>query len=356
MHILEHELYQEDIKKCSHLPIDWTKLKNKSVMITGASGLIGSFIIDVLMYSQLNCKIYAVGRNQEKAKKRFATYWEDDNFVFVSADINENIELDADRVDYIVHAASNTHPIAYAEDPIGTVTTNVIGTYNLLEFAVKKGTQRVAFLSSVEIYGENRGDCEKFTETYCGYIDCNTMRAGYPESKRAGEALCQAYIKQKNLDIVIPRLPRTYGPTMQMSDSKAIAQFIKKGIAKEDVVLKSEGTQFYSYCYVADSVSGILWCLLEGNCGEAYNIADKQSDVRMKELAKIIADYAGTKVVFDIPDAKERQGYSKATKAVLDSSKLNALGWRANYSIEEGLERTIKILREIDRRNNKNAL
>lgn len=347
MHILEHELYQDDIKRCSQLSVDWKKLQNKSIMITGASGLIGSFLIDVLMYKQLNCKIYAVGRNQEKAKKRFSAYWEDENFVFVSADINESIELDADKIDYIVHAASNTHPIAYAEDPIGTVTTNVIGTYNLLEFAAKKGTQRFAFLSSVEIYGENRGDCERFTEDYCGYIDCNTMRAGYPESKRAGEALCQAYIKQKNMDIVIPRLPRTYGPTMQMSDSKAIAQFIKKGIAREDVVLKSEGTQFYSYCYVADSVSGILWCLLEGNCGEAYNIADEQSDVLMKELAKIIADYAGTKVVFDIPDAKESQGYSKATKAVLDSSKLKSLGWSASYSMKEGLERTIEILRRI---------
>ena len=347
MHILEHELYQDDIKRCSQLSVDWVKLQNKSIMITGASGLIGSFLIDVLMYKQLNCKIYAIGRNQEKAKKRFAAYWEDENFVFVSADINVNIELNADKIDYIIHAASNTHPIAYAEDPVGTVTTNVIGTHNLLEFAAKKGTQRFVFLSSVEVYGENRGDCERFTEDYCGYIDCNTMRAGYPESKRAGEALCQAYIKQKSMDIVIPRLPRTYGPTMQMSDSKAIAQFIKKGIAREDVVLKSEGTQFYSYCYVADSVSGILWCLLEGNCGEAYNIADEQSDVLMKDLAKIIADYAGTKVVFDIPDSKESQGYSKATKAVLDSSKLKSLGWSASYSMKEGLERTIEILRRI---------
>jgi len=345
MQILKNELYQEDIKKCSKLPIDWEKLENKSVLITGASGLIGSFLIDVLMYKQLNCKIYAIGRNVEKAYNRFKNYWDDNNFNFVSVDINRGLHLDAEKVDFIVHAASNTHPIAYAEDPIGTVTTNVIGTYNLLEFAVGKQAERVAFLSSVEIYGENRGDCEKFKEDYCGYIDCNTMRAGYPESKRAGEALCQAYIQQKSLDVVIPRLPRTYGPTMQMSDSKAIAQFIKKGIAKEDVILKSEGTQYYSYCYVADTVSGILWCLLEGAKGEAYNISDENSDIQMKDLAQIIANYAGRKVEFDIPDATEQAGYSKATKAVMDSNKLQALGWKAAYTMREGLERTIEILR-----------
>lgn len=347
MQILENKLYKEDIENCMQLPIAWAKLENKSVLITGASGLIGIFLIDVLMHKDLNCKIYAIGRNEEKAKERFAAYWEHPNFSFVSADINKGLSMDVDSIDFVIHAASNTHPIAYAEDPIGTVITNVIGTYNLLEFAVVKQAERVAFLSSVEIYGENRGDCEKFREDYCGYIDCNTMRAGYPESKRAGEALCQAYIKQKDLDIVIPRLPRTYGPTMQMSDSKAIAQFIKRGIANEDVVLKSEGTQYYSYCYVADSVSGILWCLLEGERGEAYNIADGNSDVLMKELAKIIADYAGTRVVIDIPDAKESAGYSKATKAVLDSNKLKSLGWKAMYSMKEGLERTMEILQGI---------
>lgn len=347
MYLLDNELYKEDIQKCAEIQIDWTKLENKSVLITGASGLIGSFLIDVLMYKDMNCKIYALGRNVEKAKQRFAPYWEDENFQFVVSDINDGMTLDVASVDYIIHAASNTHPILYAEDPIGTVITNVIGTKNLLDFASLHETKRVAFLSSVEVYGENRGDCEKFKEDYCGYIDCNTMRAGYPESKRAGEALCQAYIKQKDLDIVIPRLSRTYGPTMLKTDSKAIAQFIKKGIEKENVVLKSEGKQFYSYCYVADTVSGILYCLTEGTCGEAYNIADENSDIIMKDLAQTIADYVGTQVIFELPDQKESAGYSKATKAVMDGSKLKNIGWNAAYSMKDGLERTIDILREV---------
>ena len=154
-------------------------------------------------------------------------------------------------------------------------------------------------------------------------------------------------MSQKGLDVVIPRFTRSYGPTMQMSDTKALSQFIKKGIAGENIVLKSAGTQYYSYQYVADSVSGLLTVLFKGNSGEAYNIADQESDILLKDLAQIIADYAGTQVVFEIPDAVEAAGYSKATKARLDGSKLQQLGWKPTYSIEEGLVRTRDILKSV---------
>lgn len=196
--------------------------------------------------------------------------------------------------------------------------------------------------------GENRGDVELFDESYCGYINSNTLRAGYPESKRCGEALCQAYKKQKNLDVVIPRFTRSYGPTMLKTDTKAISQFIKKAVAGENIVLKSAGTQYYSYTYVADAVSGFLTVLLKGESGEAYNIADESSDIMLKDLAKIIADFAGKEVVFELPDETEKAGYSKATKARLDGSKLKKLGWNARYDIKQGLVRTLKMLMEMD--------
>ena len=337
--------YIEDLRNVIALDIEWDLFRNKKVMISGATGMIGTFIVDLLMLLNrekgLNCGIIALGRNTERARSRFIDYWSSDGFTFCECDITKEVTCQLDKVDYVLHLASNTHPRAYSTDPIGTVTANVMGTYQLLEFASTHSAKRFLFASSVEIYGENRGDVRAFTENYCGYINSNTLRAGYPESKRAGEALCQAYIKQKGLDIVIPRLSRTYGPTLLPTDSKALSQFLHNGIAGEDIVLKSEGKQLYSYCYAADAVSGLIWCLLYGACGEAYNISNPKSDVTLRELAQLIADECGTKVVFDLPDEVERQGYSTATIAVMDSAKLNKLNWKARYDIRSGIERTI---------------
>jgi len=353
MCIYDNEYYFNDVYRIATLDFPWGNLSNRSIMLSGATGLIGSFLIDVILEKNqqegLNCTVYALGRSEEKARKRFSKYCDDHHFVFIPYDVKEPLVYSEGRTfDYIIHLASNTHPMLYATDPIGTITTNIIGLQNLLEFAVKHNTTRFVFASSNEIYGENRGDTELFDEEYCGYINCNTLRAGYPESKRCGEALCQAYIAQKNLDVVIARITRSYGPTMQMSDTKAISQFIKKGIAGEDIVLKSAGTQYYSYTYVADAVSGLLWIMLAGEKGEAYNIADERSDIMLKDLAQMIAEINGRKVVFEIPDATEAAGYSKATKARLDGSKLRKLGWEPRYDIKTGLERTIQILKSIN--------
>ena len=350
MTLYDNDLYQEDLEYVRNLDLPWEKLQDKSLLLSGATGMIGSFLVDVLLNKNekdnLNCTVYALGRNEQKAKTRFLKYTDDERFRFVPYDVNlPLIRDDIGEVDYVLHLASNTHPVQYATDPIGTITTNIIGQQNMLEFAVAHHASRFAFASSNEIYGENRGDVELFEEHYCGYIDSNTLRAGYPESKRCGEALCQAYRVQKGLDIVIPRFTRSYGPTLQMSDTKALSQFIKKGLAKENIVLKSAGTQYYSYCYTADSVSGLLTILLKGESGEAYNIADESSDVTLRDLAKIIADYVGTKVIFETPDATEAAGYSKATKARLDGSKLRGLGWRAQFNIRKGVQRTLGILK-----------
>lgn len=348
MNILENDTYNNDLKYISSLDVLWENLKNKTIFISGATGLIGSCFVDAIMYCNeiynLNCKIYALGRSETKVKERFNKWLKTGLLKFIKYDINEGIvNTECDKVDFVLHLASNTHPVAYSTDPIGTITTNIIGTRNMLEFAKEHYCERFIFTSSCEIYGENRGDVEKIEEDYCGYINCNTLRAGYTESKRCGEALCQAYIKQKEMDIVIARLTRTFGPTMLMTDTKALSQFIKNGINNENIILKSKGEQFFSYTYVIDAVAGIIILMLCGENGEAYNISGE--GIKLKELAKIIADISKTKVVFELPNETEKEGYSKVTNSILSSEKIEKLGWKANYKIEIGIKNTIKILK-----------
>ena len=352
MTLYDNLLYMDDIYYVAQQDLPWDKLQNKNLMLSGATGLIGSFLVDVILeknlIDDLNCHVYALGRNVERTRDRFSKYIDDEHLHIVSYDVENSLICDdIDKVDYLLHLAANTHPLLYSTDPIGTIVTNIIGVKNMLEFAVEHNAIRFAFASSNEIYGENRGDVELFDEDYCGYINCNTLRAGYPESKRCGEALCQAYKAQKGLDVVILRLTRSYGPTMLMSDTKAVSQFIKKGIAGEDIILKSAGTQYYSYTYMADAVSGLLWALLAGEDGEAYNIAEEKGDIMLKDLAAIITRIKGKSVVFEIPDAVEAAGYSKATKARLNGIKLLKLGWKPRYDIEGGMEKTIRILESL---------
>ena len=353
MNLYAKKEYMDDVYFVAGLDLPWSLLEEKKLMISGATGLIGSFLIDVILEKNykddMKCTVYALTRNKEYAKKRFSKYSNDSQLIIMNYDVNYPLDKsDIDDVDYILHLASNTHPMLYATDPIGTITTNIFGLHNLLDFAVKHHTSRFLFASSNEIYGENRGDTELFEEDYCGYLDCNSLRAAYPESKRCGEALCQAFKNQKELDVVIARLTRTYGPTMIMSDTKAVSQFIKKGIAGEDIVLKSKGNQYYSYTYMADAVSGLLTVLLSGDSGEAYNIAEEHSDIMLKDLANIIANINGKKVIYETPDKVESAGYSKATKARLDGYKLRSLGWYPKYDIKTGIIRTIKILKSCE--------
>lgn len=348
MQYYENSQYETEIKNILEYKDIFKILKDKIFVITGTRGLIGSMLVDTIMYANrfyhLNCKVYGVVRNLEAACQRFAKYEGIDCFKLIQSDVNsDNIPI-TENIDYFIHGASNTHPVYYSTRPIETILTNTIGTNNVLEFASNHNCKRFVFMSSVEIYGENKGDVDRFDENYLGYINCNTLRAGYPEGKRLGEALCQAYRKEKDLDCLILRISRAYGPGLFKEDSKALSQFIHKAIHKEDIVLKSKGGQFYSYIYVADVVSAILFLLVKGINGEAYNVSGFASDITLADLADYIANLAGTKVVFDIPDSKETEGYSKATKALLDTQKISDLGWNSRYSIKEGIQRTLAFL------------
>lgn len=326
------------------MKLDINELSGRVILITGGTGMIGKWMIDYLL-ANIDCKIIVAGRSEQKFRQRFAP---NPSLSFLPWDPSHPTPLvppSSSKIDYIIHLASNTHPVAYASDPVSTIVMNVNATKELLDLAVAAHCRRFVYASSVEIYGQNRGDVEKFSEDYCGYINSNTLRAGYPESKRCGEALCQAYVKQHGLDVVIPRIARVYGPTLLSSDTKALSQFLRNALDGKDIVLKSEGKQYFSYLHVADAVSGILTVMLKGNSGEAYNIADAKSDITLRDLASLIARIAGVKVVYELPNVVESAGFSPAMLARLDASALHSLGWNVQYDVETGVAETIAKMR-----------
>lgn len=348
----EIQTYRRLVSRVSGLAFPWNSLRGETILLTGATGLIGSFLVDVLRTAVPECRLVLVGRSEDRARERFAEYWDSESFVFFPHAFSDDAPFDPPLPDGrppagVFHLASNTHPAAYASDPIGTIRLNVLALDRLLAWAADCGARRFLFASSNEIYGENRGDTEFFGERYCGYIDCNTLRAGYPESKRCGEALCQAYFAQRSLPCLVARITRTYGPTVLPSDTKAINQFFGDALAGRDIVLKSDGLQHYSYLFVPDTVSGLLTVFFRGLPGEAYNIADPASDVTLRDLAALIAGAAGRRVVHAPPAALEKAGFSVVTKARLDASKLRALGWNADFDIRRGVQADFDILRTL---------
>ena len=335
----ENALYQQDLRNIVSMPGIET-LHGKTILITGATGMVGTHLIDALMLLG-DVKVYAVGRDKNRAMDRLGSYYDSPLFTFVEQDVCNKFPSDI-KPDIIIPLASNTHPLAYSQYPVETMLINIKGAEHALNLAVETGAT-VLYPSTVEVYGNAIGE-DTFSEDYTGKLNLSTSRSCYTESKRSAEAMCQSFIAEKGAKVKIVRLSRLFGPTMLMTDSKASSQFIKKALAHEDIILKSEGNQLFSYTYITDAVRAMLQVLIYGEVGTAYNISCESCDVRLKEFAGLCAQYNGKDVIFELPSETERKGFSVAQKAVLDNSRLRSIGWTPLYNMKEALWRTLDII------------
>lgn len=333
--------YREDINKVASLAeLPWSKLDGCNILVTGATGLIGSCFVKVLMAHHGNYHVYASARNESRAKKIFEEFSGDEIFHIIKYDVTGELHSSID-FHYIIHAASYAGPSFFANNPVEVMKANFNGVCNLLDYGKSHNLKRFLFVSTGEVYGE--GDGREFTEDYSGYVNTMSPRSCYPSSKRAAETLCVSYSSEYGIDIVVARPSHTYGPDFAELDNRVYAQFIRNVLNEENIVMKSTGSQFRSWCYVVDCVSGLLFILLKGEKGKAYNIADDSSNVSIRELAEMIADIGNQKVILEVPSMEEKAGFNIVSRSVFATDKLEQLGWSVmDGSMKNKLSKTIK--------------
>jgi nucleoside-diphosphate-sugar epimerase len=336
--------YWDDVRTvCEHIP-KIEKLNNKRILITGATGMICSSVVEILEYlnREFNAgiEILLAGRSEERVRGRFPKSF---HFSYLSYDATKPFHMDADA-DYIIHGASNANPAVFADEPVETLLGNVVGVNSLLELAKEKNA-RLLYLSSSEVYG-NKDGRQPYSENDYGFVDILNPRACYPNGKRTAETLCAAYGAEYGVDTVIVRPGHIYGPTITERDTRASAQFTRNVLNGEKIVMKSAGTQLRSYCYTLDCASAILTVLINGETGAAYNISNKDSVVTIREFADALADYAGTQIEFENPSDAECKGYNMMSNSSLDSQKLEELGWSAVFNLPEGVKHTVDYMKK----------
>lgn len=332
--------YTLDIIHAACTPLPWENLEQRNILVLGATGLIGECLVTILMaHNPASYHVYAAGRNEQRAHSLFAQYADNSRFHFIRIDVELPINCDID-FHYIIDAAGGAAPHLYATNPVGVMKGNILGVCHILDYGLQHRLEKFVYLSSGEVYGE--GDGRVFTEDYSGYVDCTQVRACYPSAKRASETLCMSYAKQYGIKVSVARPCHIYGPHFSDSDNRVYAQFIRNVIAHQDIIMKSNGEQFRSWCYVVDCATALLYILLKGANGEAYNIAHQASNISIRQLADTIARIACKKVIIQQPDSIEQSGYSIIKKAVFSTTKLEQLGWHVTGNMQDKLMATIE--------------
>lgn len=343
----DNRIMQEDLEVIVASNYKVEALAGKTVLVTGATGLIGSQVVRTLAcynrLKQTNITILAYVRNEQKAQKVFGELLNRGDVQIRLGDINEKITI-PDAVDYIVHGASATSSKYFVTHPVETIATAIEGTKNILQFASEKSVSGMVYLSSLEVYGTPTEDCGLITEKDYGYIDPLNVRSSYSEGKRMVECLCVSYAEEYKVPVKIARLSQTFGTGVEYDDGRVFAEFARCAMEKRDIVLHTAGNTVRTYCYTRDAVAALLYILTEGETAQAYNVTNKDTAVSIREMAELVCKVfpeAGIGVTIDMPKDISAFGYNPEMVIRLDSTKLENLGWKATVGLEEMYERMV---------------
>lgn len=342
---MQRDALQDDLQYIANYSLPYEQLKGKTVLVTGATGLIGTLLVRALLAIG-NIKVIALVRNSEKAKKNYGDVIGNSLKLHI-ADIVDEIKIEG-TVDYIFHCASITASKMMVEKPVETILISVEGTKNVLDFAREKNCASVVYISSMEVYG-SFNESKEVREENLGYIDNLKVRSDYPESKRLCENMCIAYYSEFGVPVKIARLAQTFGAGILPGENRVFAQFARSAMQGKDIVLHTKGQSEGNYCYTRDCITGLLTILLKGANAEVYNVSNPAAHVTIVEMANLVAEkIAGgkIKVVFNIPK-DNTFGYAADTKMKLNSDKLQALGWKPEVGLEEAYRRLISDLVQI---------
>ncbi len=339
-----HPVIQEDLDDLAAASIPWHRLGNKSILITGATGMLASYAVYVLKYlnekENLGIRILLLARSREKLVRLYGH--ESDFMVYLVQDVCDQISYDG-NVDYIIHAAGPASPFHILNDPVGIIRANTLGTLNVLELARISGTEKVALLSTREVYGkaDNR---EMLKETDMGVVDPLDPRSCYPESKRIAETMLKSYSIQHDVNFNSLRIAHVYGPGMQLeNDGRVMSDLLNDALKGRDIELLSAGTAERSFCYLTDAVDAIYRVLLAGNRNEAYNIANEKETISILDLARVIQSVSASGMdVKAGEDDTPKPGYCSYKRTILDTAKIENLGWKPRVSLENGISRTLR--------------
>lgn len=323
--------------------IPYDKLEAQTILVTGATGLLGSAIVRSLILANkkynLHLQVIAVVRSKQKAEKMFDC--SDKSLVLVKQDICDKFTVEY-QVDYIIHGASVTNSKDFVKQPVETIKTTLKGTENILEFAKKSHVKSVVYLSSMEVYGKISEKENPIKENQYGYIDILQTRSSYSEGKKMAECICISYKEEYQVPIKIVRLTQIMGAGVSYEDNRVFAEFarcLKKG---EDIILHTSGNTIRNCCYLTDAVRGIFYVMMKGIDGEAYNIANDKNTFSIKEMAERVCrmSQSDMKVIMDVCDEKQF-GYNPEMITILDIQKIGELGWKAQISLEESYHRIV---------------